>query len=209
MPICRPEWGPTLSWTSSTNAASHFRVTSTSPTVVDCRIEDVISYVKLVTKATTGWPTVTSASTTWNDDPWGVSRIHQANLWTQAATLSSFTIPIPPSPKVLRRRKALARLRARADRKAEDLLRRYLTEEQRETLDRKGHFYVLAKNGQLFQINRGRSRNVRHIDPATGKPGKTYCVHPTLDVPDADTMLAQKLLLECDIERFFSLANVS
>ena len=34
-------------------------------------------------------------------------------------------------------------------------------------------------------------------------------IHPRERVPDSDTMLAQKLLLEADTERFLKIANVT
>ena len=42
----------------------------------------------------------------------------------------------------------------------------------------------------------------------TGKI-KTLCAHPTVRVPDADNMLAQKLYLESNEEEFLRIANHS
>lgn len=44
---------------------------------------------------------------------------------------------------------------------------------------------------------------------ADRKVQKTYCAHPNDQCPDADTMLAQKLMLENDETSFLRIANPS
>jgi hypothetical protein len=108
------------------------------------------------------------------------------------------------------RAEAVERDRAKA--RAERLLREALTPKQAEELQSKGHFHleVFSKTGgsRIYRINRGRSRNVQQVD-ASGKVVKHLCAHPTMAVPDADTMLAQKLWLEHAEEEFLRVANHS
>lgn len=102
--------------------------------------------------------------------------------------------------------------RAKARERAEKLLRENLDDQQIEELDTKGHFHLesIQANGERrkYRINRGRARNVQLISPE-GAVLRTYCAHPVEDVPDADTMLAQKLYLEGAEEEFLRIANVS
>ena len=46
----------------------------------------------------------------------------------------------------------------------------------------------------------------RRTDDA-GVEIRSFCIHPTERVPDADSMLAQKLMLETDHDRFLKTAN--
>jgi hypothetical protein len=95
-----------------------------------------------------------------------------------------------------------------ASARAEQLLLSVLCEESRRQLATAGFFTVRAQSGKVYQIHRGRTRNVRWRDPATGRT-LYYCCHPAEHVPDADTMLSQKLMLELQEAEFLRLANVS
>lgn len=93
--------------------------------------------------------------------------------------------------------------------KAERLLMESLREKQLEEYQEFKRFTVISKDGKrTYRVNKGRIRNVQLIDQG-GKVLRTYCGHPQEYVPDEDTMLAQKLLLEHEEERFLKLANVS
>lgn len=94
-----------------------------------------------------------------------------------------------------------------ADAKAEVLLRQLLTPEQQEDLDKKRCFY-LHSGGKKYRIDRGRTGNVKLVDEQD-QVVESYCIHPSVACPDADTMLAQKLLLETDIETFERVANIT
>jgi len=104
----------------------------------------------------------------------------------------------------------LARLATRkeADAKAEALLRAHLIPDQQEQLAREDWFLIVSKSGKKYRIFRGRAGNIDLIDE-TGKALKSLCVHPRDDVPDADTMLAQALMLRFDEESLLRLANAS
>lgn len=121
----------------------------------------------------------------------------------------------PPSPEVLAERARLdAEARERSARiaaeaaaardRAEQLLVEHLTPQQREQLRANGYFEVEVA-GKTYRIRRGRAGNVRQV--IEGREKLQLCIHPTEMVPDADTMLAQKLLLEADEESFLRIAN--
>jgi hypothetical protein len=105
------------------------------------------------------------------------------------------------------RQEKAERERAAARERADKLLRTNLSPEQREELDRWNafHLYVGKKK---YRIKRGRSRNVQLLD-AKGNVVRTFCAHPRDQVPDEDTMLVQKLMLESQEEVFCKIANQS
>lgn len=94
----------------------------------------------------------------------------------------------------------------RAQGRAEDLLRSALSEGQLQEFVKKGYFHVQVGD-RKFRITKGRSHNVKEVDDRS-RILRSFCAHPTEHVPDADTMLAQKLILETDPDAFFKLANV-
>lgn len=91
-----------------------------------------------------------------------------------------------------------------AQKKAEVLLRSQLTEEQIAELNVSNRFHVTSSRGRRYCINRGRAGNVSRMDD----DGRfVFCIHDYVGLPESDTMLAQKLLLEADEERFLQIAN--
>lgn len=95
----------------------------------------------------------------------------------------------------------------RAKVKAKKLLIEHLSTAQRDEYEKTGSFVVTVE-GTRYRIDTGRSGNVKEYDQA-GKLIYSYCIHPREDVPDEDTMLAQKLLLETDTPAFKRIANRS
>lgn len=96
---------------------------------------------------------------------------------------------------------------AEANERAEKLLQEVLSPAQRAELQRKNYFHVRA-NGRRFRITRGWAGNVLEVD-ARSRLRYRFCAHPNQHVPAPDVMLAQKLVLESEPERFFSVANKS
>lgn len=94
-----------------------------------------------------------------------------------------------------------------ANQRAEQLLLGHLTEEQRAQLAREDWFLIVSASGKRYRINRGRHANVDVLDE-NNKVVRSLCVHPADTVPDADTMLAQKVMLQFDEERVTRMANV-
>ncbi len=95
---------------------------------------------------------------------------------------------------------------AAAKTRAEVLLRGVLSTQQLKELERRNYFHVIVQD-RRFRITRGRSHNIKEVD-GRGRILRTLCAHPVEYVPDADTMLAQKLWLESKPNEFFKLANV-
>jgi len=93
---------------------------------------------------------------------------------------------------------------AKAKDRAEKLLQESLDGKQREELAAKGYFEldVISKNGssRRYRIHRRWSHSIHQIDPSSGNRLKTLCIHPREQVPIADSMLAQKLMLESGME---------
>lgn len=101
------------------------------------------------------------------------------------------------------------RVRNEANARAELLLKENLDAKQLQELAGTDRFTVISKDGtRHYRIFRGRSRNIERID-ALGRRMHTLCAHPVDDVPDADTMLTQKLMLEHCEEDFLKVANRS
>ena len=98
------------------------------------------------------------------------------------------------------------RLSSEANERARALLEKCLSASQRKELERKGYFHVRVGK-RLFRILRKGAHNVLEIK--NGRAVRTFCAIPKVDVPIHDTMLAQKLTLECNPKAFFSVANVS
>lgn len=97
--------------------------------------------------------------------------------------------------------------------RAEKLLQEALSEQQRLELREHGYFTVHAlpvggQPGRAYRIRRGRERNIDKLSPAGLIIGH-LCIHPVEAVPDADTMLAQKLWLECRESEALRMANHS
>lgn len=90
----------------------------------------------------------------------------------------------------------------KAKQKARELLIRNLDAGQEKSFKKDGTFRVTAKGGKVYTISTARSFNVKAED------GTKYCGQ-TVDTPIEDQMLAQKLLLEHDPDKFFKNANVS
>lgn len=84
--------------------------------------------------------------------------------------------------------------------KAKKLLVDQLNEEQKADFEKFKKFDVKAADGRIYTISHDRSFNVK------GPDGVKYCGQLE-DAPIEDQMLAQKLLLEHDPNKFFKNAN--
>lgn len=90
----------------------------------------------------------------------------------------------------------------KAKEKARQLLLRNLDDGQEKSFKKDGTFRVTAKDKKVYTIKTARSFNV------VAEDGTKYCGQ-LADTPVEDQMLAQKLLLEHDPDKFFKNANVS
>lgn len=97
--------------------------------------------------------------------------------------------------------------RKAANMRAEGLLRQYLNAEQAAMFEKHQAFYVTSQSGQLYRLRKKRQINIDHVDRKTGKVLQTLCAHPLASVPDCDTLLSQKLMLELNEAEFVKLAR--
>lgn len=178
----------------------------------------------------TGWVTnatitYSNAVTSTSDDAWlqwntaGTSVTYTVTPTTYPIQVSGISwqqaVPVPPTPEeVEANRLAREERRARREReaaeteaakaKAEELLLHFLDAEQRAELATHDRFHVSTSSGRRYCINRGRAGNIRR--PADRV---IFCIHDYEGLPEADTMLAQKLLLEADEREFLRIANAT
>jgi len=96
---------------------------------------------------------------------------------------------------------ATARSRV-SEARARRLLTRLLSTQQLQELDKHGCFTVRVPGRGTFCILPRSTFNVIHL-----QTGNLYCCTTEAFVPLSDLMLAQKLLLETDPDRFFAAAN--
>lgn len=100
-------------------------------------------------------------------------------------------------------RKKVKRRQRRADKKAKALLHRYLTQKQKWELRATKGFTVVGQDGVMYRVEGFAGVLL---------PGTPFgwCIHSDSKVttlPDYDLMLAQKVLLESDIEAFMTTAH--
>lgn len=96
-------------------------------------------------------------------------------------------------------------VRAAANDRAERLLTSHLNPTQVIELKHRGRFRVILPDRREFVIERGRAQNVWRVE--NGKKVMRYCAHPGEAVPDADSMLAQFLMLKHAPQLFEEIAN--
>lgn len=106
----------------------------------------------------------------------------------------------------LRERERAERERERAEEaeRAEELLCDHLTDEQRADWERANRFELLV-GGRTYQIARGYQGNIYLMEG--GARVESYCIHGDTRLPEADQVLAQKLLLESNPDEFHRVAN--
>ena len=103
-------------------------------------------------------------------------------------------------------REVAARKRQEAITRADELLMGSLSQEQKVDMERDGFFFVDSKRpGRRYRLRNGRSGNVDVMENNTVL--HRLCAHPAMQVPDGDTRLAQKLMLEHQEEAFLGRAN--
>lgn len=93
--------------------------------------------------------------------------------------------------------------------RSKDLLLSCLSPEQRLSFEHDESFLVTLPDHGTFRIRAGHAHNIQLLSPDDGEPDVCFCVVTTTWVPVYDQVLAQKLLLELDTDRFFQLANRS
>lgn len=98
--------------------------------------------------------------------------------------------------------------RMAANERAEKLLMSILSSAQRAQYKSERRFTVHLPNGNHYMIRQGRHGNIERIDES-GKRLENLCVHVApYDIPDADNLAAQKLMLECNEPELRKIANI-
>lgn len=93
----------------------------------------------------------------------------------------------------------------RATQRSRMLLYEHLTEEQIADLEELGHFQVLGMDGHQYRIMDKTIHNVFRLE--NDRPSVEYCIVVQGRVPLYDQLLAQKMLLEADIDTFMRVSN--
>lgn len=177
------------------------------------------SYVTSDSTATTAdytwaaWNSTTTATSTgdavwyyWNLDT-GEARQYQPRQQTPEELAETARVAREYQAELQRQAAEQNRIAEEAELRAAALLKENLAPAQREEYDREKFFTVISKDGRRrYRVNKGWSHNVEEIDES-GKKIATLCAHPVEAVPAHDNMLAQKLMLEHDEERFLRIAN--
>jgi heme exporter protein D len=118
--------------------------------------------------------------------------------WAVAAAVVVVLARLLAGP-VRRGRATLAR-RRQARQRAEELLLAWLSPDQRAQYRSRGRFEVTTAAGHRYRVCPG---GVVRLDPR----GWAYCIEAATPVPVADELLAFKLLLETDEQRFLATAH--
>ena len=95
--------------------------------------------------------------------------------------------------------------REQADKRAVELLRNALTEEQRREYDTLKYFHVTTKSGRRYKIGSTGVVTLEH----NGSALERWCLHVGLSLPIADDMLGKKLWLETDELEVRRIANIT
>ena len=163
--------------------------------------------------STRDWWFDTSGTASTSNMIWTQWNTHYTSMTAPSAYVRREIAP-PPQPRLPDRGTLRMREIETAKSRAEGLLREHLSERQKSDLTEKGYFDVCAvdfKRGErrYYRIKRGRAGNVFLLDGPHGREVKRLCCHPLENVPDADTMLAQKMMIEFNEELFLKTANVT
>lgn len=204
---------PTDNWTTgyATTSASTWQAWTsiTSSATTSITASPWVHWASNYTASTTATyaNTIAATNTTWS-------------LWSSGVQTYRPAYVSPPPPeteeqRAARRERAAAyeareQIRKAARRvaisKADALLESLLDDMQRAQLAQDSAFLLRSQSGKIYRLRKGRSGNVDEID-AEGRVVAVYCAHPALDVPDGDTVVAQKLMLEADEAAFLKIAN--
>lgn len=91
--------------------------------------------------------------------------------------------------------------------RGEKLLREHLTPKQRAEFEKHDYFHVIGcSTRKTYRITRGRQMNVYELD-AAGKKVCGWCFLPGGNLCEGDTMLGQKIALECEEPAALAIAN--
>lgn len=168
------------------------------------------------------WTTVNNTATSFIDSSnvWG-TWLHETNGNVTYHAIAPRG-PISPEERAARDRvhaenleqaKLAKEARQEAKKRAHKLLVENLTAKQRKQFEENDFFDLDVEDSKgamrRYRINRGTSGNI-HLMDKSGRTMRRYCAHPfnSYSIPVEDVMLAQKLMIEHEEEKFVKLANV-
>jgi hypothetical protein len=152
------------------------------------------AFYQMTTSATT------NAWIIWNSD------YSQAGSFTSSGSYA-FTRSQTEIAEQERKIKEEQEARAAAKQRAKVLLMEHLDEEQKKSLEKDRKFIVHScDKKRVYVIKHGRAGNIELLNDE-GIAVAKFCIHPAIQCPDEDTMLAQKLLLETNEAQFLKIAN--
>lgn len=96
--------------------------------------------------------------------------------------------------------------RKQADTRADALLRLILTEHQIREWDADHAVTVRSQHGRRYVVRKGWAGNVIEVDEQ-GRKKRSFCIHPSTAMPEADNVAAQILMLKTDEDPFLATAN--
>ena len=216
------EWNTTNASVTSSNSC-----TSTSSDGIvwyNWNLNSASGVLKASTTVTNGavWQTWTTSDTTitsgtcnvvwanWNETIGQLNIDPQLQPQIQPSYLHSHVPLLSEEEKQrleLRRQQGELKIKL-ANERANRLLFNHLTPGQLEDLKQNGGFNVMLENGREYRIEWGSHGNVFLLGEASKKMS-SYCIQPRGQLPKADSMLAQKLLLEANEDQFLRIANES
>lgn len=181
-------------WTRSTASST---ATTTDPWPDWCGNSTTSSTVSVTSSSETTW-------LYWSQDG-GYQVTPPARAETEEARVERLRLAEESAARWKAKAEEEKKAREAAEARAEALLVENLSEEQRADYRKHRHFVVHGRRAR-YRIRYGRSGNIDVV----GRDGKIVhrlCAHPLETVPNPDTMLAQKLMLEHDEDGFERLAN--
>jgi len=96
--------------------------------------------------------------------------------------------------------------RKEASDRAFKLLNGFLTTHQKKELQEKEHFHVVGQDGETYRIDVQKHQNV-YLMKGNRRAIRYCAIMKDVRIPMYDMLLAQKLLIETDIQRFKEIAN--
>jgi hypothetical protein len=127
--------------------------------------------------------------------------IPPASGWTAIQT----AVETPEQREARRERK---RQKVDAERRARRLLFAHLDKLQRHVYKSLGYFFVVGGDtGRKYRLRYGTIRNIDVMCADGRTVDRVLCCHPADDVPNEDSLLAQKVMLERCEREFVAMAN--
>ena len=107
-----------------------------------------------------------------------------------------------------RQARAKDRLEREAKQRAEELLLGQLTHEQAESFAKDRRFAVIGSDGERYEIEADRQHeNIFRLDEE-GNRVERFCIYAKGAVPMGDNALAQKLMLETDVDKMIAACDL-